>query len=84
VTGSVGGAAATVSILTVTSSEADSGLDPEDVPNDIQIVDADTVDLRAERFAKSGRTYTITVFITTGTQSAIDQTTVFVPHSPPR
>lgn len=84
VTGSVGGAAATVSILTVTSSEADSGLDPEDVPNDIQIVDADTVDLRAERFAKSGRTYTITVFITTGAQSAIHQTTVFVPHSPPR
>lgn len=34
--------------LTVSSSEADSGLGPHDVPNDFEVVDANTVGLRAE------------------------------------
>src|SRR5205823_2117061 len=45
--------------LSATSSEADSGLDSEDVPGDIQIVDAHHLKLRAERYGKQGRIYTI-------------------------
>jgi hypothetical protein len=52
-------------LVFVTSSEADSGLDNADVPNDIQNWVADTPDvvgqLRAERSdAGNGRTYTLT------------------------
>jgi parallel beta-helix repeat protein len=53
----------TVTLLTVTSSQADSGLDPEDVPNDIQEWATGTDDmsglLRAERF-REARRYTLT------------------------
>ena len=54
----------TVEIVEVVSSEADSGLDPDDVPIDIVITGPATVDLRAERFALDGRTYTITALVT--------------------
>jgi hypothetical protein len=52
-------------LLSVTSTEPDSGLSPEDLPNDIQGWTTGTADtsgkLRAERFdAQNGRTYTLT------------------------
>jgi len=50
-----------ITLLSVTSNEPDSGLDDEDKPNDIVIVDDYTFDLRAERSdAGDGRLYTIT------------------------
>ena len=76
-----GGNALSVHIVEVTSSEADSGLDPEDVPNDIVVTGPDMVNLRAERFALEGRTYTITALVTsTAGQTQLVMTTVFVPH----
>jgi hypothetical protein len=60
---------------------ADSGLGTDDVPGDIQIVDAHHLKLRAERYSRQGRVYTLTV---TGTDAAGNQTrqtvTVSVPH----
>ncbi|MGB8337754.1 MAG: choice-of-anchor Q domain-containing protein, partial [Burkholderiales bacterium] len=51
-------------LLSVTSSEADAGLGSDDMPIDIQGWIFNTADtsgqLRSERFAKAGRTYTIT------------------------
>lgn len=76
---SAGGDAVTV--VGVVSSEADSGLDPEDVPVDVVIVDSETVQLRAERFSKDGRIYTIDAIISGGGQVVYDQATVEVPHS---
>ncbi|MGH8911493.1 MAG: ExeM/NucH family extracellular endonuclease [Acidimicrobiia bacterium] len=70
-----------VTILGVVSSEADFGLDPEDVPNDIVIVDDDTLQLRAERFSTNGRVYTIEAIISDAGQVVYDDTTVEVPHS---
>jgi parallel beta-helix repeat protein len=53
----------TVTLLSVTSSQADSGLDPEDVPHDIQGWTTGTDDrsgqLRAERF-RYDRVYSLT------------------------
>jgi hypothetical protein len=53
----------TVTLLSVTSNQADSGLDPQDVPNDIQGWVTGTDDrsglLRAERFERA-RVYTLT------------------------
>jgi serine protease len=53
----------TVTLLSVTSSQPDSGLDRDDVPNDIQGWTTGTDDrsgfLRAERFMRA-RTYTLT------------------------
>ena len=67
--------------LSATNSEADSGLDAEDVPGDIQIVDAHHLKLRAERFSKSGRIYTLTVTGTDAAGNRSQQTlTVSVPH----
>lgn len=68
--------------LTVTSSEADSGLDAEDLPNDIQIVDGNKVRLRAERYTKQvGRTYTITIHALDASGNESTKTvTVSVPH----
>jgi hypothetical protein len=67
--------------LSATSNEPDSGLDREDVPGDIQIVDAQHLKLRAERYGKRGRVYTLTL---TGTDAAGNRTqqtlTVSVPH----
>jgi fibronectin-binding autotransporter adhesin len=54
----------TFKLRSVTSSEADSGLNRADVPLDIQgwtVGSADlTGQLRSERYSKAGRTYTIT------------------------
>lgn len=70
-----------VEILKVESSEADANLGPDDLPGDIVRVDTDTYRLRAERFHRNGRRYTITALVTNGRQSSIETTTVFVPHS---
>ncbi len=69
----------TVLIVDATSSEADSGLDPEDVPNDIDIIDDDTVNLRAERFSTDGRTYTLYLRISDGTRTLFTTAEVTVP-----
>jgi hypothetical protein len=67
--------------LSASSNEPDSGLDKDDVPGDIQIVDAQHLNLRAERYGKRGRVYTLTL---TGTDAAGNRTqqtlTVSVPH----
>ncbi len=50
-------------LLSVSSSEADSGLATDDVPGDIQGWTVNTADttgqLRSERFSETGRTYTL-------------------------
>jgi hypothetical protein len=67
--------------LTATSTEADSGLGDDDKPNDIQPVNGHTIKLRAERFSKAGRTYTITIHAMDDSGSETTKTvTVFVPH----
>ena len=67
--------------LSATSSEADSGLGTDDVPGDIQIVDARHLKLRAERYAKQGRVYTLTITGTDRSGNRTQQTvTVSVPH----
>ena len=76
--------APTVTLLSVTSSEADEGLGDGDFPDDIVIVDDYTFQLRAERdaTAKDGRTYTITYQVTDACgNSTIGTATVFVPFS---
>lgn len=51
-------------LLSVSSSEPDSGLAADDVPSDIQGWTVNTADtagqLRSERYSKNGRTYTLT------------------------
>jgi len=74
------GAALQVEIQSVMSSEADSGLDPEDVPNDIVVTGDDSLKLRAERFSVAGRVYTIGVQLTDGNEVVFDATEVTVPH----
>jgi uncharacterized protein len=89
VTSTANGTPLDVAILHVASSEADSGLGPDDLPDDIVITSNSTVDLRAERFSTAGRTYTITVLVSTPLgsedfetmQSMVDVVTVFVPHN---
>lgn len=70
-----------VLITEATSSEADSGLGDDDVPNDIVITGSSTVDLRAEPFSTSGRTYTITALVSGRGQSKLDTVFVVVPHN---
>jgi len=72
----------TCSITDVASSEAEEGLDGNDEPWDFEIVDDDTVKLRAERYGNGeGRTYTITVECTdAGGQASTGEATVLVPH----
>ena len=70
-----------VDILRTTSSEADSGLGKGDLPGDIVPVDHDTVKLRAERFGRFGRTYTIDVVVTQNHQAVVDSAFAFVPHN---
>ena len=75
----------TVTVLSVTSSQADSRLDPEDVPNDIQGWTTGADDrsglLRAERFEQA-RTYTFTYEATDPTgNTASCVATVTVPKS---
>ncbi len=67
-----------VDILATTSSELDSGLGKGDLPGDIVPVDHDTVKLRAERFGRFGRTYTIKVIVTKNHQAVVESTPVFV------
>ncbi|HKO54446.1 MAG TPA: FG-GAP-like repeat-containing protein [Thermoanaerobaculia bacterium] len=69
---------ATCGIISVTSNEPDNGLGDGDMPNDIEIVDAHHVKLRAERAGGgSGRVYTITV----GCGPASATVTVAVPRN---
>ncbi|HJR92982.1 MAG TPA: ExeM/NucH family extracellular endonuclease [Acidimicrobiia bacterium] len=70
---------ATVEIQSATSSEADSGLGEDDLPNDIVLVDDDTLQLRAERFSNAGRTYTIDALVSGGGQVVYDTAVVIVP-----
>ena len=74
---------AVVTLLSVKSSQADSGLDSEDVPNDIQGWATGTDDrsgvLRAERFEQT-RIYTLTYKAADPSgNTATCQTTVTVP-----
>ena len=74
-----------VTLLSVTSNQADRGLDPEDIPNDIQRWTTGTDDrsglLRAERFAQA-RTYTFMYEAEDPTgNTAACTTTVTVPKS---
>jgi hypothetical protein len=67
-------------LTSITSNEADSGLDKDDQPNDIQDADYGTFDtvfkLRSERSGKgTGRIYTVTY---TATDKAGNQTTISV------
>lgn len=63
-------------ILSVTSSEADSGTGDGDLPNDIQNINGLTVNLRAERSGSGkGRTYTITVQCMDASGNASTKTT---------
>ncbi|MDQ3737666.1 MAG: ExeM/NucH family extracellular endonuclease [Actinomycetota bacterium] len=70
---------ATVTLYRGTSSEADSGLGPDDRPNDIVLRGGNVVDLRAERYAMQGRTYTLFAEIVDGGQTVFDTATVHVP-----
>jgi predicted extracellular nuclease len=80
-TATVDGSPAAVTITAVTSSEADAGLGDGDLPGDIVLVDADTVEVRAERFSRPGRTYTITARITGSGQTVVGvDAVVLVPH----
>jgi hypothetical protein len=54
---------------------------PDDEPGDIQIVDSDTVRLRAERYSRDGRTYTIRAIVSGDGQVRYDTAEVRVPHS---
>lgn len=73
----------TVSLLSVTSNEPDNGLGDGDTPNDIVIVDNDTIQLRAERSGNgTGRIYTITYQATNSCGASVTATaTVTVPHN---
>ncbi len=68
------------SIVSVTSSEDDSGLGRKDRPNDIRILNDKVVKLRAESFGPAGRTYTITVMLQKNGQVRFDTETVEVPR----
>lgn len=68
----------TATVLNATSSEADSGLGKDDVPNDIVLTDG-ALRLRAERFSKDGRTYTIDLLAAANGQERFVTTTVVVP-----
>jgi hypothetical protein len=72
----------TVELVSVTSSEADSGLGLDDQPNDIVIVDDTHFQLRAERFSNVGRVYTVTykAFDPYGNETVVS-VGVVVPHS---
>jgi hypothetical protein len=73
----------TITLVSVTSNEPDSGLDDEDLPDDIVIVDDFHFRLRAERSENgSGRIYTITYIVTDACgNSTTASVTVTVPHN---
>lgn len=68
-----------VEALSGTSSEADSGLGRYDKPGDIVIEDG-KLKLRAERYSRKGRTYTVEVLASGGGQARFDTVTVEVPY----
>ena len=70
-----------LTITDVVSSEADSGLGGGDRPNDIEVVRDSVVKLRAERFSRDGRTYTISYQLEAGGQVTFDTVDIVVPHS---
>lgn len=79
-----GDASAIVDIRSVTSSDPDSGTSRVDLPNDIQNIVMDSVQLRAERTGPfATRTYTIGVQVTAGGQVRFANTTVEVPRFRP-
>jgi len=71
-----------VELVSAVSSEADSGLGDGDLPDDIVVIDDTHFQLRAERFSKAGRVYTITyrAYDPYGNET-IASVEVFVPHS---
>jgi hypothetical protein len=76
-------AAVSCSVVGIASNEPEDALGDGDTPYDFEIVDANTVRLRAERGGPgAGRVYTITVECTDGTSGNTTQatTTVAVPH----
>jgi predicted extracellular nuclease len=75
---SAAGLPLTVTIVSVTSSEPDCGGDFGEFCNDIVQVDDDTLQLRSERYSDAGRTYTIVVTVTDGTQTVFETLTVRV------
>ena len=72
----------TVELVSIESDEPDAGLDDEDVPNDIEIVNDFKFKLRAERWDEGdGRTYTITYRVTDACGNWTEASaTVTVPH----
>jgi predicted extracellular nuclease len=72
----------TVALISVTSDEPDAGLDYEDLPIDIVIVNDFEFKLRAERWDEGdGRTYTITYRVTDACGNWTEASaTVTVPH----
>ncbi len=74
------GAPLQVTVLGASSSEADSGYNKGDQPGDIAITSASSLKLRAERFTREGRTYTIDVRLTDGSQVVFTEVAVLVPH----
>ncbi len=69
----------TVTVTGVTSSEADSGINRFDRPGDIELIDADSLRLRAEVFDCAGRTYAIGMAVSDGAQTVYAATEVVVP-----
>lgn len=69
-----------VLITDVASSEADSGLGDEDIPNDINVVSDNVVELRSERFSTDGRTYTVYVMVSGDGQVVFSSVDVVVDH----
>ncbi|MDQ4037687.1 MAG: ExeM/NucH family extracellular endonuclease, partial [Actinomycetota bacterium] len=67
-----------VTIMSVTSSEPDCGGDFGEFCNHIVHVDDDSLDLRSERYSAAGRTYTIDVLVTNGSQTVFETITVRV------
>ena len=65
-------------IVSVTSSEADAGLAPNDRPGDIEVIGADRARLRAETFDRAGRRYTVSVLTSGDGQARVDIRTVRV------
>ncbi|HBX68125.1 MAG TPA: hypothetical protein DEH25_01720 [Chloroflexi bacterium] len=75
--------APTVTLVSVTSNEADDGLGDGDTPNDIVIVDNFTIQLRAERSGTgTDRVYTLIYRVTDACgNSTLVSATVTVPHN---
>ncbi|MEN0070017.1 MAG: hypothetical protein AAGC63_03310, partial [Propionicimonas sp.] len=69
----------TVDATAGTSSEADSGLGRLDRPGDIVVTAGGDLRVRAERYSRSGRTYTVEVVASGGGQVAYDTVRIRVP-----